>query len=272
MSKVFPRSVTPYLASVIGIGIVLLSGSAIAQQSDPGASGGLVNVESPSILPVHGYAARLDVRTFSGDENLTYTTLGVRLGLSQSWELGVRGLFADTNTFSLPNEGTISHGGSDVEVLARYAVPNTGRTRLAGYAGFSMPNTPAQNGGVFTLGLADEIQLGNGAALVLNPRSVLLKSNAIVGFGAGLRVKLFDHFALVGDFTPIISGNNTRDAVTGSLSHRDIYGAALRYTIRDSRISVDLGVTNGTGFTTGASLTPGLGGCGAFYISISVSR
>ena len=39
-----------------------------------------------------------------------------------------------------------------------------------------------------------------------------------------------------------------------------------------ANLALDVGYANGTGRTTGASLTPGLGGSGAFYVSLRVSR
>ena len=53
---------------------------------------------------------------------------------------------------------------------------------------------------------------------------------------------------------------------------RDVYGAAVRFGAADGRWNVDLGYANGTGSTTGFSLTPGLGGSGAFYIAFTARR
>jgi hypothetical protein len=52
----------------------------------------------------------------------------------------------------------------------------------------------------------------------------------------------------------------------------DVYGAALRYLTNNGTVAVDLGWTNGTGFTTGSSLTPGLGNSSAFYITLNFKR
>jgi hypothetical protein len=85
-------------------------------------------------------------------------------------------------------------------------------------------------------------------------------------------VNLGGRVSLVGDYTPLLSGDNTRDTITGGLMRRDVYGVAIRFETADERFLLDLGYTNGVGSTTGFSLTPGLGGSGAFYLSVRARR
>ena len=66
--------------------------------------------------------------------------------------------------------------------------------------------------------------------------------------------------------------NRKQTRHNGNRKHRDVYGGALRFSSSNGRVALDVGYANGTGRTTGTSLTPGLGGSGAFYVSLRVSR
>ena len=78
--------------------------------------------------------------------------------------------------------------------------------------------------------------------------------------------------SVVGDYTAILSGQNTRDTVTGSGMSRDVFGAALRLSSGSGAYTLDIGYTNGTGSTTAFGLTPGLGGSSAVYAALTVRR
>jgi len=272
-----PKS-TPIVRFVVSAltstAFVFASVAALAQsEGKTGGDGSAINLETPSVLPNHSLGGRLDVRAFGDAEGITYTTLGLRLGLNQGWEVGLRGVFADTTSRSLTGGGgAIRHGGSDIEALAKYKFPKSGRADIATYAGIALPNTPARKSSALTLGLTGEMPLGKNAYFTLNPRTVFLSGNTIIGFGLGLNVEIFPHLSFVGDYTPILSGDNTRNTTNGARSSHDVYGAALRYRSKEGRFQIDLGYTNAPGFTTGASLTPGLDGSGAFYLSISARR
>src|SRR5262249_1276517 len=111
-------------------------------------------------------------------------------------------------------------------------------------------------------------ELGRGLTGVFHPRAAFIKDNELVGLGIGAEGRLASNVWLVGEWTPMATGQNTRNTTTGALQQRDLFLAALRISSNEGRTRVDLGYTNAIGGTTGFSLTPGLGGSGAFYIAI----
>jgi hypothetical protein len=223
------------------------------------------------VLAPRSWQTQGEIRIFGGDEDLSYAGIGAKLGLSRGWEAGVRAVFADRKLFPLAGGNAIDHGGNDVELLARYHFAATPRP-LTGQLGVSIADTPAQRDAFLTLGLSGQTDVGSRAVLVLNPRAVFIDGNTIVGIGVGTEIHLSHGVSVVADYTPIVAGDNTRDTSTGNRKHRDIYGGAIRFSTNDGRIALDLGYANGTGRTTGAALTPGLGSSGAFYLALRVSR
>jgi hypothetical protein len=221
-------------------------------------------------------AGRLDVRAFGGDEDLVYPGLGLRAGIGRNVEAMIRGSFTDRKSLGLPGGGSIRHGGSDVELALRFGWERPDATAssasVAGLIGVSFPSTPAQDDAVLTLGASLAVPAGERIQLFVNPRAAFIEDNTLFGIGLGATARLGDRVSLVGDYTPLLSGDNTRDTTTGGLKRRDVWGAAIRFGSADDRVLVDLGYTNAVGFTTGFSLTPGLGGSGAFYLSVRARR
>lgn len=236
----------------------------------------LIHLDTPGVLDKGQVRGRIDLRALGGDEDLVYTSLVVHLGVGRGWEGILRGSFADRKTLALPGGGGIRHGGSDVELLAKYALKlaegvDPQRIATSGLIGVAFPSTPALGDAHLTLGLSAESPMGNGSAIFINPRAAFIANNTIIGIGVGARVRIGNRLSIVGDYTPIVSGDNTRDTTTGATKRRDVYGVAVRFSSGD-RISVDLGYANGVGSTTGFGLTSGLGGCGAFYIALTARR
>jgi hypothetical protein len=227
----------------------------------------LVNLDTPSVEKHGSLSGRLDLRAFSGDEDIVYTSLSLSLGLGNGLEGILRGTFGERKSL-VAGGGTIGHGGNDFEALLK--VGARGRSGLAGLIGASIPDTPAQSGNAsLTLGGTASTVIGKGSSVYLNPRAIFIKDNTIVGIGIGARLRLSDSIVLVGDYTPIISGDNTLDTGSGALKRRDFYGAALRFTTHKGDLSIDLGYTNAAGSTTGFSMTPGLGGSSAIYFALT---
>lgn len=236
----------------------------------------LINLDGPGLLERGDVSGKLDLRAFGGGEDLLYTSLGVHLGLGHNWEGAVRGSFARRKNLPLPGGSAIRHGGNDVELLARYrffhADPTGSTPIVTGLVGVGLPSTPDRGSASLTLGLSAATSLKEYAVFTLNPRAIFLSNNTIFGLGFGAQVRIARGISLVGDYTPLLSGNNTRNTTNGARRSRDIYGAAVRFSSADARVSFDLGYTNGTGATTGFSLTPGLGGSGAFYFALTARR
>ncbi|MCW3055015.1 MAG: hypothetical protein JWN14_4185 [Chthonomonadales bacterium] len=233
----------------------------------------LINLDDAGLLKKGQISEHLDLRAFGGGEDLFYTNLGVHFGLGHNWEAAIRGSSADRTNFAIPGVGVIRHGGNDVELLARYrflhADPESSKVSVTGLVGVGLPSTPDRTAASVTLGLSASTSFKRRVTLTLNPRAVLLENDVLVGIGIGAQVTLAKGVSLVGDYTPILSGDNTRNTVNGGLMRRDIYGAAFRFSSSDSNVFFDLGYTNGLGSTTGLSLSPGLQGSGAFYFAIT---
>jgi hypothetical protein len=265
------------LAAILGLLITAapFTPASADEPNPPRHADRLVNLDAAGIADKGQIGGGLDLRVFSGDEDLTYVSLALRYGLAENVEAMVRGSFTDTANLGIPGGATIRHGGSDVEVLLKVAGHPTeqskGTSRVAGLIGVSFPSTPAQGDAVVTLGGSFSFT-SNKVSLHLNPRAVFPNDNTIIGIGLGAAFELGSNFSVVGDYTPIIAGDNTRDTTTGALQSRDVYGAAIRYASADGRWHADLGYSNALGQTTGFSLSPGLGGSGAFYVSVSFRR
>lgn len=232
----------------------------------------LINLNTATVTHTGRWAAGLDVRSFSGDEDLLYTSIELSTGIGQNLEVIARGSFADRKDFSLGKDGSIRHGGNDAEILLKIA--SRGAGSAAGLIGISFAGTPAQNSAALTLGATAALPARSGPVLFLNPRAIFLDGNSIIGFGAGAEIPITKGLAIVGDYTPVINGRNTRDTSTGELRRTDIYGVAVRYALssRSTQMSIDMGYTNGLGSTTGFSLSPGLGSSGAFYAALRVRQ
>jgi hypothetical protein len=231
----------------------------------------LINLDTPA-TPARGVLTfRGDLRIFGAEEDLTYGTLQLGYGLRDNLQLMLRAGVAGEKDFTGPGF-TIRHGGTDVELLAKWRPPNYPYWALA--LGVSIPSTPAQNGVNLTTQLLYQRPLGSNVIVSFVPKAVFVKDNPIVGIGGGMSVRLNDMVEVVGDITGIVSGNNTRSVLTGDRIRGEVWGVALRFAPRAAShgLTVDLGVTNGTGGTTGLSVTPGLSGSAAIYLSLTWRR
>jgi hypothetical protein len=255
-------------------GAVALSLSAFVPSASraQGVASGLVNISTPSIVAPQQLGFRADARIFGGDEDTTYFGAEIRYGLAANWELEVGTSIAQFESYNIPGGGVIRHGGSDLEISTKYSVKQSNKSAISAEFGVGLPNTPAQQSAHLTVGLAGSLNVGSGVDVYLNPRAVLITANSIYGLGMGAKAKLSRQLSLIADYTPILAGANTIDTTTGAMRSHDVYGAALRYLTNNGTIAVDLGWTNGTGFTTGSSLTPGLGNSSAFYVSLNFKR
>ncbi|MEZ0327009.1 MAG: hypothetical protein ACAH95_14005 [Fimbriimonas sp.] len=217
-------------------------------------------------MPAKALSGRVDFRAFSGREDLVYTGLGINYGLGNGLEGILRGSFAPNRT-----TGLVRHGGSDVELAVKLR-PQSGSSPYAVLIGVALPNTSTQTKAVATAGLM--AGFGNEKiAGYLNPRAVFLDRNTLVGIGIGGSARLDKNLRLIADVTALVSGENTRDTATGQRLRRTIYGAALRYTASANYdFTIDLGVANGTGSTTGFGLTPGLNNSAAVFLALTIRR
>ncbi len=258
---------------VVAWGVVLLAvlsaGAAKPLPIPPDPT--LISLDTPSVQDRGRFAARADIRVFGAKEDLIYGGFGLHYGVGAGFEAIARGVFAGRETLALPGGGSLRHGGGDLELLAKYQPP--GMPYLAGLVGVAYPMTPAQDGVSVTLGLSAAYRPIQQITGYLNPRVVFIDGNTLVTLGVGLRGEITPQLALLGEWLPSVAGDNTRNTGTGALDSLDVWGAAVRFGPfgREARVSLDLGFTNGTGTTTGSSLTPGLGGSGALYAAVNGS-
>ncbi len=255
----------------IRVVVALLLGAALpcaAQGLSMPPDSTLIQMDTPLVNDAGRVSSRADLRFFGGKEDLVYTNLGVNFGLGRGWEAIARGAFAGRNSFPLPGGlAAVRHGGNDIEVMAKYAIPRM--PRIAGMVGVAFPDTPAQANPVLTLGGAGAMNFGPRVAGYANPRVALLDGNVLIGLGLGARAQVARRAAVIAEWVPTLTGDNTRSTTTGGRRDDDVFGAAVRLgPYGRSEISVDLGFTNGTGPSTGFGLTPGLGGSGAFYLAV----
>jgi hypothetical protein len=236
-------------------------------------SGRLATLETPGTVSSRQLEPAASVRFFNQPEGITYAGLSLRYGLRPNLEVGLRAETGATRSLATSG-GTLRYGGQDVELFAKYDHGSYAGMRLGGLVGVSVPNTPAQNQAALTLGASATGSVARNLDLTLNPRAVFLDDNTIVGVGIGGVYRVTDKIHVVGDWTGIVSGDNTRSVVTGARKRGDLWGAALRLTAPSGtdRVELDLGYTNATGGTTGFSLTPGLGDSAAFYVALRVRR
>lgn len=218
------------------------------------------------------FAFRVGIRSLAGSERAGYGDFALDYGVGRGLEIALRGAAGTSRDYTLGNGGLLRNGGSDVELVARYARPVTfgGRVlRIGGQVGVAFPSTPAQSEPLLTLGVLAETDLASGVSLFLNPKVIALRDNSVAGFGVGVSTRLYGGLRLVGEVTPIFAGRNTRSIFDGRQRRITPFSLGLRYRLA-SGLAIDAAYTNALGPTTGFSLTPGLGGdAQGFVIGLS---
>lgn len=242
--------------------LALLTAGAHAQNLSPTPPPARIGLDRHLRLAPGEIAFRGAIRSLTGAESRGYGDLALDYGLRSGLELGLRGTVGASRFVTLGNGGTLRNGGTDVEILARYARPfafGTRTLRFGGQVGVAFPSTPAQNQPIFTLGALAETEVLPGFDLFLNPRAVFLDQNSITGFGIGFNAQFPGGFEFIGEVTPIMSGRNTRSAYDGSPRRATPFSVGIRYRL-PSGFAIDAAFTNTLGATTGFGMTPGLGG------------
>ena len=257
-------------ASIAGLALCL--NLAAAQAPDPWRSApDLIDLISPGVLDKGTRSARFDFRAFQGDEGIGYAGVALRYSVSGRLEADFAGDFGDRGAFGNGEGHVIRHGGADGEFSMRYQLPWPLETSIQ--AGIAIGDTPAQDSRVAAIaGLSIAYPISPQVDVFVNPRVVALDSNSLVGLGFGASVKLSTKLSVVGDWTPLLAGNNTVDPSTGLMKRSQLYSAGLRIDRIGPGTFVDVGYTNATGLTTGFGLTPGLGNSGAFFVSLTCRR
>jgi len=270
------RSTRLHAVAAIGAGLActLLVMSPARADTDttnaPAATPGvLVNITTPDLLAVKQLSFRADIRVFGDPDDSSVFSPSVQYGLTNNINIGLAASLSKFQTLGLYSGGTARYAGSDIELTAKYGTKVYGKYAVSGQVGLALPNTPAQQSAHITLAASGSYSPCASFNLYVNPRAVLITDNSIVGIGLGGSVKLSNNLYWIADYTPILAGNNTLDLGTGNQKSRDIYGIGMRYISTNSKMSLDIGWTNGLGYTTGSSLTPGIGNSSAWYIALN---
>jgi hypothetical protein len=245
------------------------SSRALAADETPHMSR-LVNLDGPGITAKGTVSASIDYRSLNKPEGIPYAGIALRWGLTHAIEVGVRGVTGATRDFVAGNGGIIRHGGKDAEVYGKYGLGSFSKVNLAIQGGASFADTPAQHRTYGTVSGAGEMKVHDRVTLFINPRAIFIEDNTIAGIGVGASVRISDRVHIVGDWTKVVTGDNTRSVDDGTRIRRDVWGAALRLTAGGEGVPIDfdIGWGNGTGSTTGFSLTPGLGNSSGFYFAL----
>jgi hypothetical protein len=231
----------------------------------------LVNLTTPGVLEQGDQSTRLDLRAFQQDEGIGYGEVELGFGLGHRLEADFKGVFGSRGSHGIAGGGSIDHGGSDGEVQLKYRLPFAIETSVQ--AGVALASTPAQDGRLSaTAGLSVFYPLASRVKLYVNPRVAALDHNSLAGIGVGTEIELSGNLSLVGDWTPLVAGDNTVNTTSGSRDRAQVYSAALRISRVAQDTFIDIGYTSATGGTTGFGLTPGLGGSGAFYAGVTFRR
>lgn len=245
---------------------LFLAGASFAQSGGiPAPNASFIDLEGRGVLAQSKSSGSAQFRFFNGREGLTYSGVEGRTGLGSGFEGILRGTLARTKSDTLTG-GTLTYGGNEIEAALRYEPESSKGCSLM--AGVAFANTPAQSRPLATLGASYRAGMGGNTVFDFNPKAILIKQNALIGLGIGLSFEASPGITFSAEATPLIGGENTRDANTGERMRRTLYGAAIHYTPQGGAFTLSAGYTNSTGASTGASLTPGLGNSGALFLGI----
>ncbi len=196
-----------------------------------------------------------DARIFDGREENEYYSGTLNYGLGGGYDLLVRFTTAEEVSFFAGNQEFFT-GGDDVEVQIRRACALFPGAVLA--VGASFPDTPHQDDDetFITASLTYSQNIGEGADFIYGVRTVINEGNELAGFSAGLNADISGNLSLATDVTAIIDGTNVHSMWGGNHEARMLYSAVLQLDVNDS-LSLQAGITNMLGATTGMSLSAG---------------
>lgn len=234
-----------------------------------GASDRLINVDGPGVTPTGLWRLGMGATLHRSQEDRTYVSFDGRFGLEAGWELGMRGTLAPVgraNTLA-----NLRSGGTDWELFVRHSLQHLKGLTVQG--GVSFPNTPAQDTPFITAGVAYELPMPESQfKVIVGTRGIMKSGSTAVGISGGVVAPIGQGLELMGDFTAIVRGVNTRDGRTGNTLRRAVYGFGLRYkpVTLDGQFdwSFYVGLSNALGFTTGTSLSSALGNQPALTLGV----
>lgn len=228
----------------------------------------LVNVDTGYVPKFGEYRIALRANFMVGHEDAFYGDVELLTGLSQGLAILARTSVADYHDFRRTGF-VIEHGGSDIELMARYQVPMV--QGLTVDAGVAFPHTPAQDEAFFTAAAVYQVPSKVGD-VYLGAKGVFREDSEIYALTAGAAIPAGKHLEVVGDVTVPIRGRNTLSTTTARGAEGALVGLGVRYApnYRGLPLVYEFGLTNAVGRTTGFSLTPSLGESYGFYFGVGV--
>lgn len=227
----------------------------------------LLNIQTPELPDVRRGVYNFDIRAIGGDEDQTYFGIGGVYTLRNNFAIIGRVTYADKR-FRATAGTPVPSGGTEWEVAGKWRFLQRGASTAAVQIGLLYPNNTRGSDLEFAGQLQYSRQLGEKTTVYFVPK-LLLGRRSIFTLGGGVSYRVNSDFSLFGDIQGPIGTDNTYSTNTGARTGREIWGVGFRYHPEafGNRASVDFGVTNGLGSTTGYSMTPGLADSAAFFVN-----
>ncbi len=228
----------------------------------------LINLETPVTLGRRKTLYGVEVRPFGSKEASTFVFLEGMYGLTDRLTLLARG-GGSMRRYYQNGLLQVPHGGQEVEFGARYRLAAPKEYRLSVEGSVLYENTLLNNKFLFAAqAMASRQFLGDKLTVLLSPR-VFLADRSFGTVGLGLTYQIDSDLALVADGQIVVFGENAVRTGDAARIGQEVWGLGLRYSpasVLNGRASLELGVTNGIGRSSGFSATSALSGSASVYI------
>ncbi|MCS6775703.1 MAG: hypothetical protein RMJ43_01925 [Chloroherpetonaceae bacterium] len=263
--KRFSRLLVCLALPVVGLRL-----PALAQEEEPVTVPvySLLNLETAEIPPLRQGVYHFDIRASAGKEGTTYYGPGALIGIGRDLAFLARATFADRRLFTA-SAVPIRRGGHEAELAVKWRPVLREDWQFALLGGVLFPHTALRRAVAGTLQPILTYQLGGRTLLVFNPKAVL-GERVMVTLGGGVHYRFNPDWEMFGELQGAIAGENGFRTDTGLRRRQEVWGFGIRYTPFPYRgqVSLDLGVTNGLGRTTGYSAQAGLAGSTSFFVQL----
>lgn len=229
----------------------------------------LVNLDTPLIAAARRGTYNIDVRAAGAAENSTYLSFEGQYSLRRDFALIAR-VTGSYKRYYGQSARPFIYGGRESELAAKLGLGRRGPYRMAIQASVLNPDQGSRRTPYFAAQLLVSRNFGKKTTLYFVPK-VLLPNRALVTLGGGAKYRFNDQFTVFGDIQGAITGDNSTSVFSGLPIQKEVWGVGLRYTpsLYRGHASLDLGITNGLGRTTGFSTTAALSGSAAFYVNLT---
>jgi len=210
----------------------------------------IINVDAATILPEHAIYAGAEARfVYSGQVK----------GVPWDWlSLEAVATLSKEKSITTPWT-TLCYGGDSYELRAKGRLYHNEKVCFSIMPGIEMSDTPAQHKQHATAQLLLTHYAASNTQLHFTPKWAFLHDNTIMGLGFGGEFRVHPKVRILGDITPIVMGDNTRDE-HGYLARTVVwaFGVRINPCLRHDDWLVDISYGTGKGQTTSYELTPGI--------------